>query len=295
MTTVEASTLGRLDPAATVPFGRESMLRRMAAEPISVFIVQRALVMDVAHPKVGQGVSDHSRFRAQPWLRLWGTVDAGLRLVFGDDDVARAAAQQIYRVHDHINGALEQAAGDVAAGDAYTAHDASLLTWVWATLVDSIEVAFTRWVRPYGPGEAESFYGDMVAFARFFGIADHLVPPDRAAFEAYLNNMLDGDLLGATDASRAMARDVLYFSKWNVPAFGVRPLRVLSTHVLDKRLRERLALDLSPSDERFAERLDRLVVAHYTKLPEIRLALPYGYLFLRKPSIGLAAKLRRFF
>jgi uncharacterized protein (DUF2236 family) len=51
-------------------------------------------------------------------------------------------------------------------GAAYTAHDAALLTWVWATLVDSAEVAYTRWVGPLAPAEADAYYADMVAFAR---------------------------------------------------------------------------------------------------------------------------------
>ena len=284
--------LGSLDPLATMPFGRDSMLRRMAAEPFSFLIVQRALVMDVAHPKVGQGVSDHSRFRRQPWTRLWGTVDAGLRLVFGDADVARAAARQVYAVHDHINGEMDEGAGEFNAAEHYTAHDASLLAWVWATLVDSIEVGFQRWVRPYRPGEAERFYADMLAFATFFGIPAPLLPPDRHAFSRYLDGMLDSDALGVTEASRAMARDVLFFKNWNVPAAGVRPMRVLSILTLDSRLRERLGLKLSPADQRLADGLDRLLVNHYHRLPAIRTQLPYAYLFFRKPTIGLRSRLQ---
>ena len=312
--------LGELDPLATLPFGRDSMLRRMAAEPVSFLTVQRALVMDVAHPKVGQGVSDHSRFHGQPWTRLWSTGDAGLRLVFGDADVGRAAARQIYAVHDYINGELRRpmhsghdgpasnpteraseglrseklavGAGEFAAADHYTAHDASLLTWVWATLVDSIEVGFQRWVRPYRPGEADRFYNDMLDFARFFGIPASLLPPDRAAFARYMDDMLDSDAMGVTEASRRMAHDVLFFKNWNVPAFGLRPMRVLSILTLDARLRDRLGLELSPADQRLAHTLDRLVAKHYHRLPRIRAHLPYAYLFFRKPTIGLGTRIK---
>src|SRR5437660_4629287 len=91
--------LGELDPRATLPFGRDSMLRRMAAEPVSFLTVQRALVMDVAHPKVGQGVSDHSHFHRQPWTRLWSPGDAGLLLVFGGAELGRAVAPPLSPVH----------------------------------------------------------------------------------------------------------------------------------------------------------------------------------------------------
>ena len=118
--------------------------------------------MEVAHPSVAAAVADHSRFQQQPVHRLWATSDAAMRLVFGQGDEPMGAARQVYRFHDHINGSTGE--------EHYTAHDASLLLWVWATLVDSCDVAFCRWVRPYRPGEADSFYRDMCTFARFFGI-----------------------------------------------------------------------------------------------------------------------------
>ncbi len=176
--------LGALDPDAPTPFGRASLLRRVVAEPVVALMIQRALVMDVAHPLVAAGVEEHSRFRSQPWRRAWITVDAALRLVFGDTRTAAAAARQIYATHDHIHGTLAEGTGPFEAGAAYTAHDASLLAWVWATLVDSAEVAYTRWVGPFTPAEADEYYADMVAFARFVGIPAGLLPADRPAFAA---------------------------------------------------------------------------------------------------------------
>ena len=79
----EPAWLGALDPDAESPLGRHSVLRRVVAEPVTALMIQRALVMDVAHPKVAAGVEDHSQFRSHPWRRAWVTVDTGLRLVFG--------------------------------------------------------------------------------------------------------------------------------------------------------------------------------------------------------------------
>ncbi len=285
MTSAETQVLGKLDPAARFPFDRHSAIRRVTSEPIMFATVQRALVMDVAHAKVGQGVADHSGFRRQPVTRLWSTTDAGLRLVFGDGEMARAAARHVYGIHDHINGAT-------ADGEAYTAHDASLLLWVWATLVDSFDMGFTRWVRPYRPGESEEFYADMVSFATFFGIPPELIPPDRASFAAYLDAQLDDPALGTSAASAEMAHDVLFFKHWNVPAAVVRPMRVLAILTLDHRLRDRLGLELNGHDQRLADHLDRLLTSHYDKLPAIRTRVPSTYIFFRRPTIGLAKRLR---
>jgi len=309
--------LGTLDPSAPSPFGRDSIVRTVVAQPVTALLVQRALVMEVAHPAVAAGVEHHSRFQARPLRRAWATADAAVRLVFGDDRVARGAARQIYRVHDHIHGSLAVPAGPGQAGpgqagpgqagpgqagpgqagvygdpaDVYTAHDASLLTWVWATLVDTAETAFTRWVRPFTAAEAESFHAEMRAFALFLGIPDVLVPGDRAAFAAYLSGMLADERLGTSARSREVARQVLWFRHWSVPPPVVRLERALALATLDARLGDRLGLDPG-ADLALGRRLDALLAEHYRRLPRFPSVLPGLYVGLRRPSIGLTQRLR---
>jgi uncharacterized protein (DUF2236 family) len=284
--------LGALDAGAPTPFGRSSLLRRVTAEPVTALMIQRALVMDVAHPLVAAGVADHSGFRSRPWRRAWITMDAAVRLVFGDSPTARAAARQIYATHDHIHGTLAQGAGPFGRGDSYTAHDASLLTWVWATLVDSAEVAYTRYVGPFAPAEADAYYADMVAFARFMGIPAGLLPADRTAFAAYLDAMMGGGLLGAGASSRELARDILWFAHRSVPSPIVRVGRALAVITLDPRLRHALDVRLEPTDERFATRLDRVLQTYYPRLPRARPAVPMLYVRARRPTVGLSRRVR---
>jgi len=292
-TSAPLSILGALDPSAPTPLGRSSILRRMVAEPVTALMIQRALVMDVAHPLVAAGVEDHSAFRSQPWRRALITVDTGLRLVFGSTATARAAARQIYATHDRINGSVADPEGPFAPGHAYTAHDAALLTWVWATLVDSVEVAYNRWVAPLAPDEADAYYADMVAFALFMGIPAELLPADRSAFAAYLEAMMDGDLLGTGETSRILAGHVLWFEHRLVPSPVVRLGRVLAVTTLDPRLLRRLGLRLDADDERFAIRLDEVLSQYYPRLPRARAGLPMLYVSVRRPTVGLADRARR--
>jgi uncharacterized protein (DUF2236 family) len=284
--------LGALDPEAPTPFGPSSVLRRVVAEPVTGLMIQRALVMDVAHPKVAAGVEDHSAFRTHPWRRAWITVDAALRLVFGPTPVARAAARQIYATHDHINGTVDYPEAQSTSDTSYTAHDATLLTWVWATLVDSAETAYTRFVGPLSPLEADAYYADMLAFARFVGIPAVLLPADRPSFAAYLDAALGSDLLGVTDASRRLARHILWFDHRTVPSPVVRLGRVLALTTLDPRLLDRLDLHLDAADRRFAVRLDDLLRRAYPRLPRARAGLPTLYVLLRRPTIGLSGRAR---
>jgi uncharacterized protein (DUF2236 family) len=279
--------LGSLDRAAPAPFGPASPIRRVVGEPIVALLYPRALVMEVAHPSVGAAVADHSHFQQHPVQRLWATSDAAMRLVFGRGGEPMAAATQIYRLHDRINGTTE--------ATAYTAHDASLLLWVWATLVDTCDVAFTRWVRPYHPGEADAFYQDMARFARFFGIPEALIPGDRSAFAAYLDAMLAGtdpagtDLGGSATSARVV-RDVLWFRRWFVAPPAMSALRLLAIGTLDPRLAERLGLGLTAPERRRFERLDGLLRRHYTRLPGARTSLPYRYLTLRRVLTGFGSR-----
>ena len=50
----------------------------------------RALLLQVAHPLVAEGVDQHSDFRADPWGRLAGTLRSYLRIVYGTTPAARA-------------------------------------------------------------------------------------------------------------------------------------------------------------------------------------------------------------
>jgi len=272
----ETALLGSLDPAAPNPFGPPSTIRRVVAEPIVYALYPRALIMEVAHPSVGAAVADHSRFQEQPIHRLWATSDAALRLVFGADGEPMGAARQIYRFHDHING--------TSPAGPYTAHDASLLLWVWATLVDSCDVAYTRWVRPYQPGESESFYRDMCAFARFFGIPADLIPPDRPSFSEYLDTMLETDQLGASAAAARLVRDILWFQRWYLAPLAMSALRLLAIGTLDPRLAERLGLSLTADERRRFDHLDQLLRRHYHRLPSSRTRLPYAYLRARRAA-----------
>ncbi len=283
----EPERLGQLDPSASTGFHRRSAIRRLSSEPILGLLLQRTLVMEVAHAKIGAGVTHHSLFRARPFTRAWSTADVGLRMVWGSPTVARAAANQVYRFHDHVNGYLPEPNPAWPRGSSYTAHDASLLLWVWATLFDATQVAQTRWIGPLDEAEADALYRDFVTFAGFFGIPAAIIPADRAEFARYFEGVIDGDELMPTATSASMVREVLWFRHWNVPAAAVRPTRVMAIGTLDPRVRERFGLELSARDQLLFDRIDRLLVRWYRYRPaELLQRLPPLYVSLRRPTIG---------
>jgi uncharacterized protein (DUF2236 family) len=250
--------------------GEAPMLRRLASEPVLAFVLQRALVLEVAHPSIASGVDDHSAFRSLPLRRAWATLDTGARMVWGDEAVARSAAMQVHRFHDHVNG------------DGYSAHDKDLQLWVWATLVEAITYAHGRWIRPLSDEELDAFYDDMVGFAAFFGIPAELVPADRHAFEKYFESVLDGDTLAPTPTSSMLVRQVLWFRHRTVPGPLVRPMRVLAMGTLDPRVRDRFGLRLTGADRTLFRVLDGLLRRTYRYRPAgVVQRMPHLYVSLR--------------
>ena len=111
----------------------------------------RAILLQIAHPLVAQGVADHSGFAAERWARvgrLKRTIRAMLALTFGTPEESAAAAAGINRIHDRVHGRLPHPAGAFTSGSSYSAHDPALLAWVHVTLVDTFLLTYERFIGP---------------------------------------------------------------------------------------------------------------------------------------------------
>ena len=69
------------DPGLYGPGSEAWRLNREAA--LLLGAGPRALLLQIAHPLVAEGVDQHSDFRADPWARLAGTLRSYLRIVYG--------------------------------------------------------------------------------------------------------------------------------------------------------------------------------------------------------------------
>src|SRR3954452_20154219 len=107
-----------------------------------------AILLQVAHPLVAAGVTQHSLFLTDPAgraRRLWRTLNTMFDLTFGLPSQVQHAADAINAIHDRVNGQLREAAGPFQAGQHYSAHDPDLLRWVHCTMLE----VFPRTYRLY--------------------------------------------------------------------------------------------------------------------------------------------------
>ena len=181
---------------------REAMLL-LAAGP-------RALLLQVAHPLVAEGVAQHSAFRDDPWVRLQGTLRSILRIVYGTTATARAEIRRLNALHRRIGGPVRDLEARELHGTAYSARDPELSLWVHATLVDSTIAAYDAWLSPYPPEARARFYAETRQIGRAFGIPDSLLPADIDAFDAYVAAMLaPGGPIHVTPTAREIGRAIL--------------------------------------------------------------------------------------
>jgi uncharacterized protein (DUF2236 family) len=178
-----------------------TLMSRIHRERVLLVGGQRALVMQLAHPKVAAAVADHSDFPHDALRRLRRTLDLTLATVFGTGAEASAATGRIRAVHERVSGSGE--------GGPYTATDPTLLLWVNATLIDTTLETYERFVRPLSETDRASYYRETLAWTEDFGIPPNLVPAHIAAFRAYVAGMLRGPELRATAAGRELVAAVL--------------------------------------------------------------------------------------
>ena len=257
--------------------GRGHVLRQVAGEPALILGGPRALLMQVAHPKIAAAVADHSDFRARPWLRLWKTLDALVLQVFGTEEQRRRVLHAVQRTHDRVHGRLREAAGCWPAGTAYSAHDPEAQTWVLLTLADTSELVFDRFVRPLEPGEREALWADWRAFGVAFGIAPCRLPARHADYRARLEETLAGDALAVTDLTRLLAAAILRPKLPLLPRAAWQPVASLTAGLLPPRLRAAYGLHIGARERLECALWTGAQRATWRLVPRARRALPRLY------------------
>jgi uncharacterized protein (DUF2236 family) len=246
-----APILAGSTPAA-VP-GPDSMSGRLHREVILLAGWGRAILLQLAHPLVAQGVADHSRFATERWghvRRLRRTLDAMLALTFGTEEAAARAADGVNRIHDRIHGATPTREGPFPAGTRYTAHDPALLAWVHATLLDSFLLTYELFVAPLTPTERDRYCAEASRIESLLGIPAGYLPRTHADLLSYLDTKLSGGEIAVGDTARALAREVVspQLGWWLAPVFAVARLPAIG--LLPPSIRAAYGFRWSPARER---------------------------------------------
>ena len=219
-------------------FDEHSITRRINRENILLLGGGRALLMQLAHPKVAAGVDEHSDFRANPIRRLRRTIRMTMAIVFGDRETALSAARGVNQAHANVQGA------------GYRALDPDLLLWVYATLADTALVTYEVFVKRLLPHEREEFHQEFKLLGELLGIPRDRFPNTVGDFDAYMEQMVSSGPVRVDARARELAAQIMKPRVWLLRGPVMLPMNVVTTGLLAPALREQYGLSWGPRQRR---------------------------------------------
>ena len=260
-------------------YGPDSMMWRINREAVLLGAGPTALLLQVAHPLVAEGVAHHSTFETDPFRRLHGTIRTTMDLVFGDGLAAERAVRRLNGIHAAVRGEVEDDSARAVAAS-YRALDPALLLWVQVTLIVTSVRAYEAWVTALSQAERERFWQEARTVGTRLGIPLSLSPGDWPALMAYWERMLAADgPIHVTPTARRMAPLI------RRPPFPLVPRSLIDLTALPglaflpARLRDEYEVAWTPARERLARLLGlairawvRIVPAGWRAMPQARAA-----------------------
>jgi uncharacterized protein (DUF2236 family) len=239
-----------------------------------------ALLLQLAHPLVAEGVAHHSRFESDPWRRLRSTLRTSLALVFGAGSEAEAAVRRLNGIHARVVGDAADPVARELGGLRYQALDPALLLWVQATLIITTVEAYERWVGPLAPVDREGFWQEARRVGVRIGIPLDSSPSDWDALEAYWAQMLaPTGPVHVTPTARRLSRPIVRPPMRGLPGPAVDILVLPSLALLPSRLRREYGIAWGPVHAVVARLLGaairvwvRLVPRSWRAMPQARAA-----------------------
>ena len=204
-----------LESSISRPNGRSevgTVAWKLQKEIILLLAWGPAILLQIAHPLVAQGVADHSSFRSERWgrmRRLYRTLDAMLGLCFGTERDARVVAARINAIHDRVHGELGEGAGVFPAGTSYSAHDPALLAWVHATLVAMNLRVYETFVGPLSMADKDRYCVETTSIAPHLGIPEGRLPRSVSELEQYITAQLASGEVTVSNVARTLARTIV--------------------------------------------------------------------------------------
>jgi len=199
----------------------DSVAWRAFKNPVALYIGGvTAVLLELAEPRVRTGVWEHTNFRDAPVRRMRRTGIAAMVTVYAARSQAEAMIERVARMHGRVEGTTP-------CGQAYSANDPELLTWVHATASYGFLSAYDRFADPLDLAEQNRFYSESSRAAALYG-AD--APPRSVAQRESLFEAMHPRL-----AARAPALPFPCPTRQ-------RPLIRASIHLLPEPVRARLEL-----------------------------------------------------
>jgi uncharacterized protein (DUF2236 family) len=210
-------------------YDETSLIRRIHREHVVGIGGARALLMQAAHPVAFAGFFMSTGALDDPYPRLERTAAVIDTIMWGEREDADRVTAIVRAVHSRMRGVLPETVGKFPAGTPWGADDPDLLLWIIATLADSGELVYRRYVGDLTNAERDAYWEDYRVMGRLFGLQDSDMPEDWAGLRAYVDDMLAGDILYLSPTARELGRQIVLHPP--VPLLA-RPLLELADFIV---------------------------------------------------------------
>ena len=276
-------------------YGPGTQMWRINREAVLLGAGPAALLLQIAHPLVAEGVAQHSHFEADPFARLRNTLLTTMDLVFGDGRTAERALRRLNGVHATVKGDVTDAEATQASGGvtAYRAMDPALLLWVQTTLIVTSVTAYQRWVGPLTADEKEAFWQEARHVGPRMGIPLDRSPASWPALLDYWDSMLAPEgPIQVTSTARRLAPMILRPPLPGVPGALVDILGLPGVGLLPPRIRDGFGIAWSPRREHAARLLGRTVKLWVRAVPPSWRAMPQARAAERRSRAASAGSIQ---
>lgn len=251
---------------------------RVFKNPVTVFIGGvTGVLLELAEPRVRDGIWNHSTFPTDPMTRLKRTGLAAMVTVYGPRSAAEALIARVINIHERVTGRTSD-------GVPYRANDPELLDWVHATAYFGFMQAYHVYAQPLSPDERDAFLAEGCLSGRLYGAVG--APVSQGELDARLAAMEDKLV-----ASPVVGTFLDIMGQVPLMPTVARPLQRMflraAVDLLPGGVRERLALGpdqgLKPWQRAIVRRAgstaDRIVLPESPAAQScLRLGLPVDYL-----------------
>ncbi|GAA2852146.1 oxygenase MpaB family protein [Paenarthrobacter ilicis] len=235
-------------------------LADIGAEGVLLAGAGRAILLQIADPRVGHGIAEHSNFAERPLDRLRATMTYVYAVIYGSEEQLNAVRRFVNRAHAPVRRGAD------AATPGYNAFDAGSQLWVAATLYDTAVTVYQQVHGELDDDAADRIYREYARIGTALQLPESLWPPDRAAFTEYWTTRVAG--LAPDAQARKVAADLLWPSKgpWLL-RLGMPLARFLTAGLLPDHVRKGFGLEWSARRERRFRRTMRVLGVMYPRLP----------------------------
>ena len=255
-------------------FGPCSELWRVNRYATGLLFGPAAVLLQIAHPRVAQGVADHSEFEQDALGRLRRTLTTVNRIAFGTHEEAERMRARLETLRGRVKGTTEPGCPGPSR---YSAFEPDLMMWVLATLIDASFRGYEFIWGPLSRERRERFYRDFRKFGTYFGLDESEGPASYDAFSEYYDAMLENEILASHPICARVAASVVRPPHPLRDRLLGRVVDFLPIETIPESIRLRLGLRSTPWSRVRMAVLGRLAPIAFRVLPRRLTYYPEAY------------------